>query len=78
MIGLYQRLENLGSLLYAYVRNLVNLSDCGAPLIELCRKNVINNVAHSELAKVAFEFLRSRMLSALISLIFKQDHDAEC
>ena len=41
------------------------------------RKNLLGNVVHSETIKVAFETLKSRMISALVLLISKMGHAAE-
>jgi len=43
----------------------------------MCRKNLPRNVVHTETTKVAFETLKSRMISAPVLLIPKMGHEAE-
>jgi hypothetical protein len=50
--------------------------DCDAPLTNICRKNIHDNVVHTEANKAAFETLKSRMISALAFLIPNEVHDA--
>ncbi len=52
-------------------------SDGAATLTNLCHKNVIGNVVHTNVTKVAVEFLKARMISALVLLISKSDNKAE-
>ena len=42
----------------------------------MCRKHLPCNVVHNEATKVAFETLKSRMISALVLLIPKMGHEA--
>ena len=49
-----------------------------ATLTNLCHKNVLGNVVHTKITKVAVEFLKARMISALLLLISKSDNKAEC
>jgi hypothetical protein len=39
---------------------------------------VLGNVFHTKVTKVAVEFLKARIISALILLISKSDNKAEC
>ena len=52
--------------------------DGAATLIDLCHKNVLGNVVHTKVSKAAVEFLKARMISTLVLLIFKSDNKAEC
>ncbi len=53
-------------------------SDGAATLTDLCHKNVPRNVCHTKVTKAPVEFLKARMISALVLLIFKLDKKAEC
>jgi len=44
----------------------------------LCHKNVIGNIVHTKVTKVAVECLKARMISALVFLILKSHNKAEC
>ena len=44
----------------------------------LCHKNVLDNVVHTKVTEAAFEFLKARMISALVLLISKSNNRAEC
>jgi len=59
-----------------YGKFIHHFSDCVAPLTNMCRKNLPGNVVHTEATKVAFETLKSRMISARV-LIPKMGHEAE-
>ncbi len=52
-------------------------SDCAAPLTDMCRKNLPRNGVHTEITKVAFETLKSRMISAPNLSISKMGHEAK-
>ena len=54
-----------------YGKFIHHFSDCAAPLIDMCRKNLPGNVVHTEATKVAFETLKDRMISAPVLLIPK-------
>jgi hypothetical protein len=55
-----------------------HVSGCVAALTNLCHKNLPRNVVHAEVTKVAFKFLRARILSALDLLISGSGYEAEC
>jgi hypothetical protein len=42
----------------------------------MCRKNVPGNVVNNKETKAAFEFLKARLISALVLLIPKSDQAA--
>jgi len=60
-----------------YGKFIHHFSDCAAPLTDLCRKNLPGNVVHTDVAKNAFETLKSRMMLAPVLLIPKMGHEAE-
>ncbi len=62
---------------FYYGKFIHHFSDCAAPLIDMCRKNLPGNVVHTERTKAAFETLKSRMISAPILLIPTMGHEAE-
>ena len=43
----------------------------------MCRENLLDHVVHTETTKVAFETLKSRMISALDLLFPQAEHNAE-
>jgi hypothetical protein len=51
--------------------------DYVAPLTNMCRKNILGDVVHTEATKDAFETLKARMILALVLLIPKARHTAE-
>jgi len=60
-----------------YGRFIHHLSDCVAPLTDMCRKNLPGNVVHIEATKADFETLKARMISAPVLLIPKTRRDVE-
>ena len=44
----------------------------------MCHTNVLGNVVHDKVTKVAVEFYKARMISALVLLILKSDNKAKC
>jgi hypothetical protein len=51
--------------------------DCDAPLTDMCRKNLLGYVVHTDATKDAFEALKARMIFALVLLTPEAGHDAE-
>ena len=47
-------------------------------LTDLCHANVLGNAVYTKVTKVAVEFRKARMISALVLLIPKSDNKAEC
>ena len=43
----------------------------------MCRKNLHGNGVHTETTKAVFETLKSRMISTLVLLIPKMEHETE-
>ena len=43
----------------------------------MCHTNVFGNVVHTKVTKAAVEFLKARMISALVLLIFSSDNKVE-
>ena len=43
----------------------------------MCHKNVLGNVVHTKVTKVAVELYKAQMISALVLLILKSDNKAE-
>ncbi len=52
--------------------------DGAATVTNLCHKNVLGNAVYTKVTKAAVEFLKARMISALVLLISKTDNRAEC
>ena len=52
-----------------YGKFIRHFLDCAAPLTDTSRKNLPDNVVHTEATKTAFETLKSRMISAPVLLI---------
>ena len=52
-------------------------SDGAATLTDLCLTNDLGNVVHIKVTKVAVEFHKARMISALVFLILTSDDKAE-
>ncbi len=46
-------------------------------MTNLCHTNVFGNVVHTKVTKVAVEFRKARMISALVFLILKSENKAE-
>jgi len=51
--------------------------DGATALTDSCRKSVPGNVVHAKVTKVAVQFLKARVISALDLLIHKSGHEAE-
>ena len=67
------------SLLYnlSYGNYIYHFPDCVAALANLCHKNVLGNVVHTQVTKASVEFYKARMLFALVFLILKSDSKAK-
>ena len=44
----------------------------------MCLTNVLGNVVHTKVTKVAAEFYKARMIFALVLLILDSDNKAQC
>ena len=62
---------------YDYGDCIHHYSDGAATLTDLCLTNDLGNVVHIKVTKVALEFHKARMISALVLLILTSDHKAE-
>ena len=60
-----------------YGKFIRHFLDCAAPLTDTSRKNLPDNVVHTEATKTAFETLKSRMISAPVLLIPQMGYEAE-
>ena len=64
--------------LFSYYGKFIHhFSYCAAPLINMFRKNLPDNVVHTEATKFAFDTLKSRMIFASILFIPIMGHEAE-
>jgi len=61
-----------------YTYCIHHYSDWAAALSDLCHKSVLGNVVHTKVSKADVEFLKARMIFALVFLIPKSDNEAEC
>ena len=63
---------------FFYGNCIYHYSDGAASLTDLCHTNVIGNIVHIKVTKVAVEFYKAQMIFVLVLLILKSDNKAEC
>ena len=78
-IDLYQRLRNTFFFtICSYGNHIYHYFDGAATLTKVCHTNVLGNVVHTKVTKVAVEFYKAQMISALVLLLLNLDNKVEC
>ena len=77
MLETQKQIKSFVQLCSYYGKFIHYFSDCVAPLTDMCRKKLPENVVHTETTNIAFETLESRMISAPVVLIPSMGHEAE-
>ena len=62
--------------IFSYGNCIYHYFDFAAALTDLCHQNVLGNIVHTKVTKVAIQIHKARMISALALLILKSEKKA--